>query len=46
MHYTVDFISVMGNLWLVNFYGLILHPMARTSHKFPVTENGRNKIHS
>ena len=33
-----------GNLWLVKFNGLILQPMARTNHKFPVTENGHIKM--
>ena len=35
--------SMMGNLWLVKFIGLILRPTARTKHIFPVTENGAFK---
>ena len=33
------FVCVTGNIWLVKFNGLVLQPMARTNHKFPVMEN-------
>ena len=29
--------TMTENLWVVKCYGLILQPMARTNHKFPVT---------
>ena len=35
--------SMIGNLWLVKFNGLVLQPMACTNHKFPVKENGAFK---
>ena len=33
-------VCVTGNLWLVKFNGFILQFMAKTNHKFPVTQTG------